>query len=186
MALSNQKIMSYLAKKKESDQVSLHHTQKRDSPIRVSKHLQICWVSVCSSVGFYSGGENRTDLKLLTCRHVNKLDFFQHVVGLVYNFIKALPMGIWTLYLSQVWYYPDRPVPLQGNIDRISNNKRDNRPKKKTTDEQTDMQSWDRKRQTWQICEWQICSPRNWKINRWADRQSTDSQMLGHPIVKPL
>jgi hypothetical protein len=41
-----------------------------------------------------------------TCRHVDRFNFFQHVVGLVQNFTWALPMGIWTLYLPRVWYYP--------------------------------------------------------------------------------
>jgi hypothetical protein len=91
-------------------------------------------------------------------------------------------MGIWTLYLPRVWYYPDRPLPRQGDIGRISafrlhpikilpekkDKKRDDRMKKETTDEQTDMTEKDKK---WNICEWQICCPRNRKIDRWAYRQ---------------
>jgi hypothetical protein len=37
------------------------------------------------------------------------------------------------------------------------------------------------KEEKWKICVWQICCPRNQKIDRRADRQSTDLQILGHP-----
>ncbi len=50
LALSKQ--MPYLAKKNKSVQAILHHTQNRNAPIRVSQHLQICWLSVCLSVIF--------------------------------------------------------------------------------------------------------------------------------------
>jgi hypothetical protein len=61
---------------------------------------------------------------------------------------------------------------------RKKDKKRVVRPKKETTDEQTDKQSWDRKKtKNGKSAKWQIR-----KINRSADRQSADLQMLGHLI----
>ena len=40
-----------------------------------------------SFVKFFIWQENTTDLKISTCRHFSRFDFFQHVVGLVQNFM---------------------------------------------------------------------------------------------------
>jgi hypothetical protein len=45
-------------------------------------------------------------------------------------------------YLMELWDTGPHQEPT-----RKKDKKRDNRPKKETKDEQTDMQSWDRKRQ---------------------------------------
>jgi hypothetical protein len=57
--------------------------------------------------------------------------------------------------------------------------KKNNRPKKETTDEQTDMQSWDRKRQKMEnlrMANLLSKKPKNPQMSR-----SADLQMLGHP-----
>ncbi len=69
-------------------------SQKSKSAVGRSVHLS------CFFIKFWR--ENKTDLKMSTCRHFSRFDFFQQVVGLVQNFtyctfdLNLLP-GPWKL-----------------------------------------------------------------------------------------